>query len=432
VNSETGISSRRDKGLVGSVFTESALDALGDNGGGRIAVAHVRYGTTGLNRRVNVQPFVAKHIKGSIALAHNGNLTNAASLRRALEMQGGIFHTSSDTEAIVYTIVRERITSASIEEAVEKSAPLLKGAFSLVMMSKRKLIAVRDPNGFRPLCMGTLGNSVVFASESAALSAVGAVFERDIEPGEIVVVSEDGVKSIKTHCGKKSSLCVFEYVYFARSDSIIDGVSVHEARLKAGELLAKEHPAEADVVIGVPDSGLDAALGFSRESGIPFDFGFLKNKYIGRTFISPDACEREAAVRIKLNPINSAVMGKRVVMVDDSIVRGTTSMRIIKALRDSGAREVHVRLSCPPFLYPCYFGTDIDASENLIAYKHTLFEIKSIIGADSLGYLSIDSLEKIACGCFRGLCRACFSGDYPVQIDEALDKDLFEKEIDGD
>jgi amidophosphoribosyltransferase len=280
--------------------------------------------------------------------------------------------------------------------------------------------------------MGKIGSSIVFASESCALNAVGAQFVRDVLPGEIVTVSEDGIESITEHCNKKSSLCVFEYIYFARPDSVIDGVPVHNARLRAGELLAKEHPAEADVVIGVPDSGLDAALGFARSSGIPFDFGFLKNKYIGRTFISPSQKQRESGVRLKLNPIAGAVAGKRVVIIDDSIVRGTTSMQIIKLLRDAGAKEVHLRLSCPPFLFPCYFGTDIDTSENLIAHKHTLFEICEMLAADSLGYLSIDALRQITEGCSCGLCDACFSGNYPIDISGVQLKSQFEQDIDTD
>ncbi|MDR0539841.1 MAG: amidophosphoribosyltransferase [Spirochaetaceae bacterium] len=432
VKNGDGITNRRDLGLVGQVFTPDVLASLGDGGRGRMAVAHTRYGTTGVNRRSNAQPFVAKHIKGSIALAHNGNLTNASQLRRALEMQGNIFHTSSDTEAIIYTIIRERLNADSIEKAVEKAMYTLQGAYSLVLMSHRKLIAVRDPHGFRPLCIGRLGDASVFASESCALSAVGAQFERDVMPGEIVVASVDGLCSITTHCGGLSSLCVFEYIYFARPDSVIDGLSVHDARVMAGEILAREHPADADVVIGVPDSGLDAALGFSRASGIPFDFGFLKNKYIARTFISPNAHDRAERVRLKLNPISTAVKGKRVVMVDDSIVRGTTSMQIIRLLREAGAVEVHIRLSCPPFLYPCYFGTDIDRSENLIAHNHTLFEIQQIIGADSIGYLPIGALAEITSGCRSGLCTACFNGHYPVDISACGEKDLFEREIDTD
>ena len=305
----------------------------------------------------------------------------------------------------------------------------LKGAYSLVLMSPRKLVAARDPMGFRPLCMGQLGESVVFASESCALNAVGATFVRDIEPGEIVVVTDEGIESIRTHCSSKTSLCVFEYVYFARPDSVIDGASVHMARMRAGQYLAKEYPIEADVVIGVPDSGLDAALGYSLESGIPYGIGFLKNKYIGRTFIAPTQAQRENDVRIKLNPIAATVAGKRVVMVDDSIVRGTTSLKIIKLLREAGAKEVHMLLSCPPFLYPCYFGTDIDSSENLIAYNHTIEEIRQIIGADSLGFLSIEALGDVAPGCKLGFCNGCFTGDYPVAPPARSQKNKFEEPL---
>jgi amidophosphoribosyltransferase len=333
---------------------------------------------------------------------------------------------------IIHTIVRERLSAGSIEKAVEAAYPKLKGAFSLVLMSRRKLIACRDPNGFRPLCIGRIGESIAFASESCALSAVGAEFVRDVEPGEIVVASSDGISSIRTHCGKPSSLCVFEYVYFARPDSVIDGISVHDARVRAGEILAREHPAGADIVIGVPDSGLDAALGYSRASGIPYDAGMIKSKYVGRTFIASNQELRESSVRIKLNPIKSVVNGKRVVLVDDSIVRGTTSRRIIELLRRSGAKEVHMRLSCPMFKHPCYFGTDIDTRENLIAHNHELYEICDIIGADTLGFLSIDALSDVSSGCTSGLCKACFSGDYPVDVSGVQLKTEFEQDIDTD
>ncbi|MDR1257531.1 MAG: amidophosphoribosyltransferase [Spirochaetaceae bacterium] len=432
LNSNGVITSRRDLGLIADVFTPENLKLLGDSGTGGIALGHVRYGTTGQQRLYNAQPLVVKHIKGSLALGHNGNLTNAATLREELELQGSIFYSSSDTEVIVHTIVRERLSAGSIERAVEAACPKLQGAFSLVLMSRRKLIACRDPNGFRPLCMGRLGESIVFASESCALSAAGAEFVRDIAPGEIVVASDEGVRSITTHCGRKSSLCVFEYVYFARPDSVIDGLSVHAARIRAGEILAEEHPADADVVIGVPDSGLDAALGYSRASGIPYDSGLIKSKYVGRTFITPNQQLREAAVRIKLNPIASVVNGKRVVIVDDSIVRGTTSRKIIELLRGAGATEVHMRLSCPPFRHPCYFGTDIDTRENLIAHLHELYEIRDIIGADTLGFLSIEALTAITAGCTSGLCRACFSGIYPVDVSNAQLKAGFEQDIDTD
>lgn len=426
VNDRGVVTNYRDLGLISEVFTKQALDSLGT---GNIAMGHVRYATTGTRRRSNAQPLVINHVKGSMTLAHNGNLTNAAELREAQELKGGIFHSTSDTEVIAYTITDERLTAPSIETAVERAMGRLKGAYSLVLMSPRKLIAARDPMGFRPLCMGRIGDSVVFASESCALGAVGATFERDIEPGEIVVVTQDEIRSITTHCGKGSSLCVFEFVYFARPDSVIDGASVHLARVHAGEALAREHSVEADVVVGVPDSGIDAALGYARQSGIPYGIGFLKSKYIGRTFISPSQAQRENDVRIKLSPIAATVAGKRVVLVDDSIVRGTTSLKIIKLLREAGAREVHMRLSCPPFLYPCYFGTDIDSSDKLIAYNHTLDEIRAIIGADTLGYLSIEALEGLAEGCKRGFCSGCFTGRYPVDPPARTQKSKFEQKL---
>jgi len=438
INADGNISARRDIGLVSEVFGGGSLKSLGRAGGGEISIAHVRYGTTGSGRRANLQPVVIKHIKGSMTLAHNGNLTNAAALRRKLELAGNIFHSTSDTEVIMYAITQERLKAASIENALCSAMDILEGAYSIVMMSRCKLIAARDPNGFRPLCIGRLKGSVVFASESCALNAVGADFIRDIEPGEIVVAGRGAsgsvnIQSIRKHCGRKSSLCVFEYIYFARPDSMIDGVSVHKARVRAGEILAGVCPApDADVVIGVPDSGLDAALGFSRRSGIPFDFGFLKNKYIGRTFIAPDREQRENNVRIKLNPIAGVVKDKSIVIIDDSIVRGTTSMNIVRLLRNAGARKIHFRLSCPPFLYPCYFGTDIDTSENLIAYKHTLFEIRDMIGADTLEYLPLEALKSITEGCRLELCDACFSGCYPVDISNARKKNAFEQEIDSD
>jgi amidophosphoribosyltransferase len=414
------------------VFKPKDLKRLGNRGAGEIAVAHVRYATTGNKRRYNAQPLVVKHIKGSLALGHNGNLTNAAALRKELELQGGIFYSSSDTEVIVHTIINARLSTNSIENAVEAAYSKLRGAFSLVLMSRRKLIACRDPNGFRPLCIGKLGKSIVFASESCALGAVGAEFVRDVAPGEIVVVDGEGMRNITTRCNAKSSLCVFEYVYFARPDSVIDGVSVHEVRVRSGETLAKEHPVDADIVIGVPDSGMDAALGYSRASGIPYDIGLIKSKYVGRTFINPNQRLREISVRIKLNPIRSVINGKRVVIVDDSIVRGTTSRWIIELLRGAGAKEVHMRLSCPPFKYPCYFGTDIDTHEKLIAHHHELYEICEIIGADTLGYLSIEALSKVADGCTSSLCRACFSGEYPVDISGVQLKAEFEYDIDTD
>lgn len=381
VNDDGLFNSYKDIGLVNDVFSPERLDALGK---GSIAVGHVRYGTTGNNDRLNCQPILVNHIKGKMALAHNGNLINSYELRTELENSGSIFHTTSDTEVISYIITKERISSASIEEAVNKAMNRIKGAYSLVIMSPSKLIAVRDENGFRPLCYGqTEDGSYVIASESCALDAVGAKFIRDLEPGEIIVFDKDGLRSIKDHCKKaKPSMCIFEYIYFVCPDSVIDGCSVHEARLRAGSFLALEHPVQTDIVVGVPDSGIDAAIGYSRQSGIPYGIGFIKNKYIGRTFITPGQKSREDKVRIKLNPISETVKGKRVVLIDDSIVRGTTSGRIVKLLREAGATEVHMRVSAPPFLNPCYYGTDIDSRESLIACHHTVEEIADIIGVD--------------------------------------------------
>lgn len=427
INDDGVITSHKDVGLVSEVFTPEILEHLGP---GSMAVGHVRYATTGRKSRTNAQPMVINHVKGSMALAHNGNLTNAAELREKLELSGAIFHTTSDTEVIAYTITGARLKAPSIEEAVSAAMDVIQGAYSLVLLSPRKLIAARDPNGFRPLCIGTLDGGYVFASESCALDAIGAHFLRDVEPGEIVVVDQNGLRSIKDHCGKaKSSMCVFEFIYFARPDSVIDGAGVHEARVRAGAFLALEHPVQADIVIGVPDSGIDAAIGYARQSGIPYGTGFIKNKYIARTFIAPGQKNREDKVRIKLNPISSVVRGKRVVIIDDSIVRGTTSARIVGLLREAGATEVHMRVSAPPFLHPCYFGTDIDSRDHLIACNHTVEEIAQIIGADSLGYLSVDSVHKLANGCRCTFCDGCFTGQYPVPVPEAREKFRFEQKI---
>lgn len=426
VNDEGVVTNHRDLGLVNEVFTREVLEGLGT---GNMAIGHVRYAATGTRRRANAQPLAINHVKGCMTLAHNGSITNAAELREEQELLGGIFQTTSDTEVIAYTITQQRLHTTSIEEALELAMERLEGAYSLVLMSPRKLIAARDPRGFRPLCMGRIGESIIFASESCALNAIDAEFIRDILPGEIVVVDKDGIRSIQTGQKCPSSLCVFEYVYFARPDSVVDGASVHMARVRAGKQLAIEHPVEADVVIGVPDSGIDGAMGYAQQSGIPYGMGFLKNKYIGRTFIAPSQKQREDHVRIKLNPIGATVEGKRVVMVDDSIVRGTTSTKIIKLLKEAGAKEVHVRLTCPPFLYPCYFGTDVDSSENLIAYNNTLEEVQRIIGADSLGYLSIEALPSLAEGCTLGICNGCFTGKYPVEPPAKTMKSKYEKKI---
>lgn len=417
----------RDIGLVPDVLTAPQLQKLGS---GQMAVAHCRYSTTGMVNRSNAQPLVIKHIKGPLALVHNGNVTNAYALRREFEMTGAIFHGTSDTEVIAYLITQNRLISGSIEQAVEKAMDKLRGAYSILIMSPQKLIAARDPNGFRPLCMGkTESGAIVFSSESCGLDSVGATFVRDLKPGEIVVVENNQVRTIETHCGKKGDFCVFEFVYFARPDSVIEGASVHEARVEAGRILAREHPVDADVVVGVPYSGLDAALGYARESGIPYGVGFVKNNYIGRSFIQPTQGKREDAVRIKLNAVKATVAGKRVVMVDDSIVRGTTCGRIVNLLREAGATEVHMRVSSPPFLYPCYFGTDIDSQDKLIACRMTLPEIEQYIGVDSLGYLSVEGVRAMAKGASCDFCVGCFTGDYPVAPPEETPKDKFEFKI---
>ena len=428
VNDDGVFTAYRDVGLVSEVFPKERLQTLGT---GSIAVGHVRYGTTGSDNKRNVQPILVNHFKGRMALAHNGNLTNSQELRQKLESSGSIFHTTTDSEVIAYIIVQERLKTSSIEAAVSAAMGHIEGAYSLVISSPTKLIAVRDPHGFRPLCMGHLKDgSVVFASESCALDAIGAEFDRDILPGEIVVADKNGVRSDTSHCGKaEKRLCVFEFIYFARSDSVIDGSSVHIARQRAGAFLALEHPVQADIVIGVPDSGLDAAMGYARQSGIPYGMGFIKNKYIGRTFISPTQDLRENEVNIKLNPIRSVVEGKRVVLIDDSIVRGTTCRRTIDLLRKAGAKEIHMRVSAPPFVSECYYGTDIDDKNKLIANHHTVEEIAEIIGVDSLGYLSLDDVVKLADNTECGFCTACFGGGYPTPIPQDGGKDRFECKI---
>ena len=428
VNDDGVFTAYRDVGLVNEVFPAERLRSLGT---GTIAVGHVRYGTTGSDNKRNVQPILVNHYKGRMALAHNGNLTNSHALRQELESQGSIFQTTTDSEVIAYIIVQERLRAPSIEEAVSAAMDRIEGAYSLVISSPTKLIAVRDPHGFRPLCMGRLRDGgVVFASESCALDAIGARFERDILPGEIVVADKSGVKSDTRHCGKAPKrLCVFEFIYFARPDSVIDGSSVHVARQRAGAFLALEHPVQADIVIGVPDSGLDAALGYARQSGIPYGMGFIKNKYIGRTFISPTQAMRENEVNIKLNPIRSVVEGKRVVLIDDSIVRGTTCRRTIDLLRKAGAKEIHMRVSAPPFVAACYYGTDIDDPSKLIANNHSVEEIAKIIGVDSLGYLSLQDVVKLADNTQCGFCTACFGGGYPTAVPQDGGKDRFECKI---
>ncbi|MEG0901408.1 MAG: amidophosphoribosyltransferase, partial [Clostridia bacterium] len=408
------------------VFTRDVLEKLSE---GQMAVGHCRYATTGTQNRHNAQPLLVNHQKGAMALCHNGNLVNARELREELELGGAIFHTTSDTEVIAYIITQERLRTDSIEQAVLQTMSRIKGAYSLVLMSPQKLIAARDPHGFRPLCMGEMDGATIFASESCALDAIGASFVRDIEPGEVVVATAEGTRSL--HCPDQcpSSFCVFEFIYFARPDSVIDGSSVHVARLRAGSFLALEHPVQADVVIGVPDSGIDAAIGYSRQSGIPYGIGFIKNKYIGRTFIQPGTQQRQNSVRIKLNAVAATVKDKRVVLIDDSIVRGTTSARIVSLLREAGAKEVHMRLSSPPFKYPCYFGTDIDSTDHLIAAHHNVEEMAQMIGVDSLGFLNVDYLPMLADQSKCGFCNGCFTGHYPVDPPADTTKLKFERRL---
>ena len=420
------ITAHRDTGLVGDVFDHPTLSGLPQ---GNMAVGHVRYSTTGGNERRNCQPIVVNHMKGRMAVAHNGNLSNAHELRSELEMSGAIFHTTSDTETIAYIITRKRLSCGSIEEAVLGAMDVIEGAYSLIVMSPTKLIAVRDPFGFRPLCFGILPDGAyAVASESCALTAVGARIIRDIAPGEMVVFSKDGLRCDRSHCGTRPKrTCIFEYIYFARPDSVIDGVSVHAARLRAGRILAESCPADADIVIGVPDSGLDAALGFAQASGLPYGIGLIKNKYIGRTFISPAQSARADKVRIKLSAVGETVAGKRVVLVDDSIVRGTTGGRLIGLLREAGAAEIHFRVSAPPFIKPCYYGTDIDTEEQLAANHHTPEELAELMGADSLGYLPVEKLAELIGS--EELCRACFTGEYPTAVPKGIHKDRYEMKI---
>ena len=425
VNEDRNIRCLKGLGLVHEVFGTQEMEELGN---GQIAVGHVRYSTSGSNAPLNAQPMLVKHIKGQLALCHNGNLVNSYELRKRLELSGCIFQTTSDTEVISYIITQKRLKAPSIEDAVCEAMKELEGAYALVLMSPAKLIAVRDPHGFRPLVIGrNEDGSYVFASETCALDAVKASYVRDVEAGEIVIVDREGLRSIRSHCGQRKSLCVFEYIYFARPDSFIEGESVHKARKRAGSFLAEAHPVKADVVIGVPDSGLDAALGYAEESGIPYEMGLVRNKYIGRTFIAPEEAGRGGQVMLKLNPVASVVSGKRVILIDDSIVRGTTSQRIVQMLREAGAKEIHMRISSPPFLYPCYYGTDVDSDAGLIARSHSVPEICSLIGADSLGFLSVEDALKLAPSIPPDhFCAACFNGSYPTRRPEQSEKNRFE------
>ena len=429
VNDDGVFHSYKDAGLVNEVFTHRILEGLGL---GQMALGNVHYGTSDTKDRINAEPMLINHVKGRLAISHDGKIVNYDELRMDLELQGSIFHTSNDVEVISNVITRERLVSSSIEDAVCKAMYKLVGGYALLIMSPQKLIAARDQNGLHPLCYGVRDDGeYVISSESCALNVVGATFVRDIEPGEIVVFSKDGVKSIREHCNQKPErLCVFEYIYTSRPDSVINNCSVHLARKRAGMFLAKAHPVEADVVIGAPDSGLDAAIGYAEESGIPYGLGLIKNKYIGRTFIDPGQNVREDKVKIKLNPVAETVKGKRVILVDDSIVRGTTCTRVVKLLRDAGAKEIHIRSSAPEFLNPCYYGTDIGSKAELIACKYTPEEMAKMFGADSVGFLPVEDVFKLgASGTCKGYCAACFNGDYPTERPKDLGLNKFDIKI---
>ena len=403
---------KKGLGLVNEVFDEESLQTLKGN----LGVGHVRYSTAGVSKVENAMPLVINYVKGTLAIAHNGNLTNAIELRRELEYTGAIFQTTIDSEVIAYHIARERLNVSMAEEAVKRAMGKIKGAYALVVSSPRKMIGARDPFGLKPLCIGKEGNTYFLASESCAIAAVGAEFVRDVEPGEIVTITKDGIHSDLSMAiaPQNQARCIFEYIYFARTDSTIDKVNVYHSRIIAGKALAQSYPVDADLVVGVPDSGLVAAKGYSEQSGIPYGMAFHKNSYVGRTFIKPKQSQRESSVKIKLNVIEEVVRDKRIVMVDDSIVRGTTCANIIKMLKRAGAKEVHVRISSPPFLYPCYFGTDVPSNEQLIAHSHTTEEIRELIGADSLGYMKIDKLKNMVGS--LGYCDACFTGNYPMEV----------------
>ncbi len=402
--------SHKDMGLVNDVFNSEILDKLKGN----IGIGHVRYSTAGSSVRENAQPLVLNYVKGTLGMAHNGNLLNAVELRDELSYTGAIFQTTIDSEVIAYLIARERLKVGTVEDAVKNAMLKIKGAYSLIVMSPRKLIGARDPFGFKPLCIGKRDNTYFLSSETCALDTVGATFIRDVLPGEIVTITQDGIESDTSMMRNETAKCIFEYIYFARPDSKFDGMGVYESRINAGRILAKTHPVEADVVVGVPESGNPAALGYSMESGIPYGNAFIKNNYVGRTFIKPKQEQRESSVMVKLNVLKEAIEGKRVIMIDDSIVRGTTCARIVSLLKNAGAKEVHVRISSPPFLHPCYFGTDIPSEEQLIASGNTVEQVCKIIGADSLGYLEVDRLSEMICG-RTGFCDACFTGNYPVE-----------------
>ena len=398
---------KKKQGLVSEIFHPEDIERLFGN----IGVGHVRYSTTGGSTEANAQPIAMNYIKGSLAVVHNGNIVNVNELKEAQLYRGLSYYTTSDSEVLAYEIVGERVKCGSVEEAVKNAARKLRGGYAVIAMSPRKLVGIRDPFGIKPLILGAINDTYIIASESAAIKAVGGEVLRDVEPGEIVTITKDGIKSDRSLCQEKRAHCIFEYIYFARNDSVMDGIEIHEARVNAGRALARKSKVDADIVVGVPDSGLAAAEGYAMESGIPFALAFHKNSYIGRSFIKPTDEERQNAVHMKLSVLTGVVKGKSIVIIDDSIVRGTTMRQLIEMLKEAGAREVHVRISSPPFLYPCYYGTDVPTSKQLIASEHSAEDVRRTVGADSLEYLAIEDF-KIMVGDLP-LCTACFTNDYP-------------------
>ena len=412
VNRDRDIHLYKNVGHVSEVFHDRELDELK----GQFAIGHVRYATTGGTGVLNAQPLATWYVKGQLAMAHNGNLSNAKQLKAQLQQAGAIFQTTTDTELMMHLVARERLKTGRVELALVEMMKYVEGSYSLVMMSPQKLMACRDPQGMRPLCIGKMAdNTYVIASESCALDTIRAEFIRDVEPGEVIVIDKNGLRSIRDNCQGHSRMCIFEYIYFARSDSIIEGQSVHEARKNLGKILAQTNPVDADMVIGVPDSGIDAAIGYALESGIPYGKGLVINRYVGRTFIQPTQAERKQAVRLKINALKQTVEGKRIIMVDDSIVRGTTSAKLVDMLREAGATEVHMRISSPPFTWPCYFGTDIPDKDQLLACKYSVDEICKMIGADSLVFLPAERLKETIPNAKCGFCDGCFTGNYPYE-----------------
>jgi amidophosphoribosyltransferase len=424
INNNGEIAGQKGIGLVPEVFTDKILDRLE----GRSAIGHTRYSTTGGSSIENCQPLIINYKDGSIALAHNGNLVNASKIRYDLENQGAIFQTSTDSEVIANLISRNGLKCSDFEEVLKKTMDVIEGSYALVILTKKRLIGIRDPWGMRPLCIGKLDNSYILASENCALDSVGADYIRDVEPGEIVFIEDGNLRSVKTDYKRPHKFCIFEHIYFARPDSVIDGASIYQSRLEAGKLLAIEHPADADLVVGVPDSGITAAIGFSRQSGIPYGEALIKNRYVGRTFIQPNQKMREQSVNIKLNALRKEIEGKRIVLIDDSIVRGTTTKIIVQMLKEAGAKEIHMRISSPPVLNPCYFGIDIASKEHLIAANNTVEEIRELIAADSLGFLSVENLLKAPVGAPpNSFCTGCFTAEYPMEVPNKADKFAMEK-----